>query len=64
MFFYTPNLTVFDQVEPAPQGLSGSLEFDQDGYRKDYSLGVYSMALDHGLQKIGRISHGLSLMLP
>ncbi|RUS87243.1 hypothetical protein EGW08_004995, partial [Elysia chlorotica] len=48
--------TLFDlmrEVEPVPAGLSGTLQFDQDGYRKDYSLGVYSMALDHGLQKIG-----------
>ncbi|KAK3719756.1 hypothetical protein RRG08_040059 [Elysia crispata] len=48
--------TLFDlmrEVDPVPEGLSGTLQFDQDGYRKDYSLGVYSMALDHGLQRIG-----------
>uniref|UniRef100_A0A2C9JM66 Glutamate receptor n=1 Tax=Biomphalaria glabrata TaxID=6526 RepID=A0A2C9JM66_BIOGL len=36
-----------------PQGLSGSLTFDEDGHRKDFSLGVFSMALDKGIQKIG-----------
>ncbi|CAG5119893.1 unnamed protein product [Candidula unifasciata] len=35
------------------QGLSGSLSFNEQGFRKDFNLGVYSMALDLGLQKIG-----------
>ncbi|CAL1535039.1 unnamed protein product, partial [Lymnaea stagnalis] len=36
-----------------PPGLSGSLTFTEDGYRKDFSLGVYSIALDEGIKKIG-----------
>ncbi|KAH9514029.1 hypothetical protein Btru_032031 [Bulinus truncatus] len=35
-----------------PMGLSGSLTFNEDGHRKDFSLGVFSMALDKGIQKI------------
>ncbi|GFN90015.1 glutamate receptor [Plakobranchus ocellatus] len=46
-------LDTMKEASPAPEGLSASLEFDHNGYRKDFSLGVYSMALDHGLQKIG-----------
>ncbi|XP_076456709.1 glutamate receptor-like [Babylonia areolata] len=36
-----------------PQGLSGSLTFHDDGSRKDYTLHVYSMALDKGIKKVG-----------
>ncbi|BFZ24114.1 hypothetical protein BsWGS_27153 [Bradybaena similaris] len=35
------------------EGLSGTLTFNEDGYRKDFTLGVYWMALDVGLEKIG-----------
>ena len=40
-------------VQKAPEGLSGSLTFNQDGSRKDYTLHVYSMALDRGIRKVG-----------
>ncbi|XP_012945039.1 glutamate receptor 1 [Aplysia californica] len=35
-----------------PKGLSGNLTFDDNGFRRDYSLGVFSMALDEGVQQI------------
>ncbi|PVD34216.1 hypothetical protein C0Q70_05482, partial [Pomacea canaliculata] len=37
----------------SPQGLSGDLAFSEDGLRKNFSLRVYSMALDKGVKKIG-----------
>ncbi|KAL8581027.1 hypothetical protein ACOMHN_048061 [Nucella lapillus] len=39
--------------EKSPEGLSGNLTFNNDGSRKDYTLHVYSMALDKGIKKVG-----------
>nr|KAG5705420.1 hypothetical protein BaRGS_004547 [Batillaria attramentaria] len=39
--------------QKSPQGLSGKLTFNEDGSRKEFTLHIYSMALDKGLKKIG-----------
>ncbi|XP_052792191.1 glutamate receptor 2-like [Mya arenaria] len=36
------------------EGLTGRIRFDEDGFRSDYKLDVYSVGLDSGPQKMGQ----------
>ncbi|XP_050416819.1 glutamate receptor [Patella vulgata] len=42
-----------------PPGISGRLHFDEKGFRQDYKLGVYTVNLESGPNKLGTWSSGI-----
>ena len=46
------SFVVFPFLQLDFEGLTGRINFDEDGYRADYKLDVYTVSLDKGPTKV------------